>query len=127
MTSTNVNVCVALMALFTCVALQIKPATGEEISVNEFSAGKVLKEGSNPLEALAPGTVVTIEGKRISRANGVLCSRVETDDGQLYPVDGLPSTIALGERLRISGEVVLPTTCMGPALLASTLGPATAK
>lgn len=59
---------------------------------------------------------LTVTGVRTTQGNAVECPMLRTEDGRDMPVHGLPATIGIGDRVRITGTMVNPTTCLGPAL-----------
>lgn len=63
----------------------------------------------------------TVTGIRVTQGNGVECSTLKTDGGEIVAIYGMPANVRLGDRVTITGALVYPTTCIGPALNAETI------
>jgi hypothetical protein len=63
----------------------------------------------------------TVTGVRVTQGNGVECPTLKTDSGDIVAIYGMPANIRLGDRVTITGTLVYPTTCIGPALNAETI------
>jgi hypothetical protein len=72
-------------------------------------------------DVMAQSETFTVTGVRTTQGNAVDCPELRTQDGRTISVFGLPATIGIGERVRITGMMVNPTTCLGPALNAETV------
>jgi hypothetical protein len=66
---------------------------------------------------------VSISGVRLTTGSAVQCPQVRADDGMIYPVSSLPSDVAIGGRVRVSGFMAYVTTCTGPVLYAEDIVP----
>lgn len=62
------------------------------------------------------GDRITVEGVRVTYADGVDCSRIEADDGRLYAVSYLEPSITIGERVAVSGVIAGITSCRGQVI-----------
>jgi hypothetical protein len=61
---------------------------------------------------------LTIRGTRITVGNAVDCSQVRADDGKIYPVSYLAPSIAIGDRVEVTGFMANITSCVGLVLYA---------
>jgi hypothetical protein len=61
---------------------------------------------------------ITITGERASKGNAVDCPTIRTDDGQVYSISYLAPSIAIGDRVTVTGVIVHSATCRGPVLRA---------
>ncbi|WP_225028949.1 hypothetical protein [Xinfangfangia pollutisoli] len=71
--------------------------------------------------AQAESQTVTLTGTRVSMGNAVDCPEIRTDDGKLHPVKGLTAEVALGDRITVTGEYGVATTCRGQVLIVAEL------
>lgn len=80
-------------------------------------SGKLLVMGEKP-DVLAQGEQarLTVTGERVSQADGVECSKIKTDDGQVVAVSYLAPSIAIGDRVTVTGVMAHMPTCLGPVL-----------
>lgn len=74
-----------------------------------------------PRMAQAESQTVTLTGTRVSMGNAVDCPEIRTDDGKLHPVKGLTAEVALGDRITVTGEYGVATTCRGQVLIIAEL------
>ena len=61
--------------------------------------------------------IVTIIGVRMTSGNAVDCPVIKTDDGREQPVDRLPASVAIGQRVRVTGQIGVSTRCTGRVLI----------
>jgi hypothetical protein len=72
----------------------------------------------------APGSgsqVLTITGRRLTQGNAVECPKIVDSAGTVHPVSHLPSTVAIGATVTVSGFIAITTKCTGPVLVVQTL------
>lgn len=65
----------------------------------------------------------TIVGVRLTIGNAVECPQVRAEDGEIYNVSYLAPTIAVGDRIRITGFWAITTTCVGRVMYAEEVHP----
>lgn len=70
--------------------------------------------GSQPVQANSEK--ITVNGVRISMGDGVECPRIRSDDGSETPVSYLAPSIAIGDRVEVTGFMAVITTCRGQVL-----------
>lgn len=61
---------------------------------------------------------LTITGVRLTQGDAVNCAQVRTDEGTIYSVSYLAPSIAVGDRVEVTGFMANITTCLGPVLYA---------
>lgn len=61
---------------------------------------------------------LTIRGTRLTVGNAVDCPQVRADDGKIYPVSYLAPSIAIGDRVEVTGFMANITSCVGLVLYA---------
>ena len=61
---------------------------------------------------------LTIVGMRMTQGNAVDCPEVKTDDGRTVPVSYLAPSIAIGDRVEVTGFMAVTTKCRGKVLVA---------
>jgi hypothetical protein len=61
---------------------------------------------------------ITIQGIRTTIGNAVDCPQVRTDDGQSVPVSYLAPSVAIGDRVEVTGFMAVTTSCKGKVLYA---------
>lgn len=64
---------------------------------------------------------LTVTGIRVSQGGAVDCPEIRDDAGVRHPVSGLPSRIALGERVTVRGRLAVTTSCRGLVLVVEEL------
>lgn len=72
------------------------------------------KESSMP----TPGESLTVVGVRLTQGDGVNCPEVSVDGGGSISVYGLAASVAIGDRVRISGTMAPVASCAGLVLVA---------
>ncbi len=66
---------------------------------------------------------LTIVGMRMTQGNAVDCPEVKTDDGRTVPVSYLAPSIAIGDRVEVTGFMTVTTKCRGKVLYAEEVRP----
>ena len=61
---------------------------------------------------------ITVSGARISMGDGVDCPKIRADDGMETPISYLAPSIAIGDRVEVTGFMAVMTTCRGKVLFA---------
>ena len=77
-----------------------------------------MAEKSAGAQSAAGEARLTIIGVRATEGNGVDCPQVKTDDGRSVPVSYLAPSIAIGDRVEVTGFMAVMTTCRGKVLYA---------
>ncbi|KAB2945321.1 MAG: hypothetical protein F9K19_26360 [Rhizobiaceae bacterium] len=60
----------------------------------------------------------TVVGTRLTLGDAVDCPTVKTDDGKVVSISYLPPSIAIGDRLSVTGFFAVTTHCRGKVLYA---------
>jgi hypothetical protein len=60
--------------------------------------------------------ILTISGVRLTQGNAVDCPQVRTADGGIVPVSYLAPSIAIGDRVEVTGFMAVTTSCRGKVL-----------
>lgn len=63
-------------------------------------------------------TKMMVQGVRLTQGNAVDCPQIQTDDGRTLAVSYLAPSIAIGQRVEVTGFMANMTTCRGPVLYA---------
>lgn len=90
-------------------AAQAKTMPGEPVLI---STNVQQAQGQEDQERL------TITGVRLTQGDAVNCAQVRTDEGAVYSVSYLAPSIAIGDRVEVTGFMANITTCLGPVLYA---------
>ena len=61
---------------------------------------------------------LTVVGTRLTQGNAVDCPTVKTDEGKVVGVSYLPPSIAIGDRISVTGFFAVTTHCVGEVLYA---------
>lgn len=61
---------------------------------------------------------ITIVGVRITQGDAVECPRVRSDDGSTHGISYLAPSIAIGDRVSVTGYMAITVGCRGPVLYA---------
>ena len=61
---------------------------------------------------------LTVVGTRLTLGNAVDCPTVKTDDGKVVGISYLPPSIAIGDRVSVTGFFAVTTHCRGKVLYA---------
>ena len=59
---------------------------------------------------------LTVTGVRLTKGNAVDCPQIKTEDGTIVPVSYLAPSIAIGERVEVTGYMAVTTSCRGRVL-----------
>ena len=59
---------------------------------------------------------ITITGTRLTRGNAVDCPTLRGDDGRIHSVSHLHSSIAIGDRVSVTGHYAVTVRCVGEVL-----------
>jgi hypothetical protein len=111
---------VAGLAIFVLIAACVSDARGP--SDNEFTDSTIAKDNTMPdKRRIAEAGVVTVTGVRATQGNAVNCPELRDDAGQMHPVQGLTTDIALGDRVTVTGAYGITTTCKGEVLVIQTI------
>lgn len=98
--------------------LQGAPCQGLELAA-PGGKGFAVAGGERALTAQQDNPArITVTGARITQGNAVDCPQVRTDDGQVYSISYLAPSIAIGDRVSVTGYMAYSTTCLGPVLKA---------
>lgn len=62
--------------------------------------------------------LITVTGSLVSRANGVDCPKIKTNDGTLVGISYISPTIPLGTQVVVSGYYAVVTECLGRVVVA---------
>jgi len=98
-----------LSAASTWQEAQAKKKPGEPILIGMNVQQAQGQEGQERL---------TITGVRLTQGDAVNCAQVRTDEGTVYSVSYLAPSIAIGDRVEVTGFMANITTCRGPVLYA---------
>lgn len=74
--------------------------------------------GRDMAEATASlrGTRATISGTRVTQGDAVECPRIRDEAGRLHAVSYLSPSVAIGDRVTVSGVYAVTTRCLGLVL-----------
>ena len=61
---------------------------------------------------------LTVVGTRLTEGNAVDCPTVKADDGKVVSISYLPPSIAIGDRVSVTGFFAVTTHCRGKVLYA---------
>lgn len=61
---------------------------------------------------------ITVSGARISMGDGVDCPKIRADDGTETAISYLAPSIAIGDRVEVTGFMAVSTKCRGRVLVA---------
>ena len=108
-----VRVAPAAIAILSTASIwqeaQAKKEPGESIVIGRNVQQAQGQEGQARL---------TITGVRLTQGDAVNCAQVRTDEGAIYSVSYLAPSIAIGDRVEVTGFMANITTCLGPVLYA---------
>lgn len=62
------------------------------------------------------GEQVSIVGVYESAGNGVECPKVRVNDGRVFGVSSIPTNVEIGARVKITGPIVVMTSCLGDVI-----------
>jgi hypothetical protein len=93
--------------------LVTRPMSSEPVYSEQILgiSGVILMQASSEVR-------LTIQGVRMTLGNAVDCPNVRTDDGVFVPVSYLAPSIAIGDRVKVTGFMAVTTTCKGKVLVA---------
>ena len=83
--------------------------------------GASMAQQATPEPAL--GDRLTVQGVRETQGDAVECPKIRTDDGRVIAISYLPSSIAIGDRVEVTGVMANKPTCLGPVLRADETRP----
>jgi hypothetical protein len=58
-----------------------------------------------------------VAGARLTLGNAVACPTIRADDGTVHAVSYLPPSVAVGERVSVSGAYAVTTRCVGRVIV----------
>jgi hypothetical protein len=77
------------------------------------------KPGESGLTQAADGKQrLTVTGVRVTQGNAVDCPQIKTADGSIVPVSYLSPSIAIGDKVEVTGYMAVTTKCRGKVLYA---------
>ncbi len=100
---------VFLALIAGCAACESAPVPPPEGVMLEKKADKNVIDSSGQAK-------MTVQGVRMTEGNAVDCPQIQTDDGRTLGVSYLAPSIAIGQRVEVTGFMANMTTCRGPVL-----------
>jgi hypothetical protein len=90
----------------------------ERLPIVAWNAEGFVAEGGKVELASQQGDQVriTVTGIRITKGTAVDCPQIRTDDGRIYSISYLAPSVAVGDRVEVTGMMANSATCSGPVL-----------